>query len=101
MLFGNAPILVETLANELRKRIPEIAAQQPNPTGNKAYTIGVKKALLEIGKTNGLRTFYTEAEPGMKEFMLDVVWWAKTPEGQWPAMGAESEWGTPGSNDAE
>jgi hypothetical protein len=82
MLFGNPSILIETLANELRKRIPQIAAQQPNPNGNKAYTIGVKKALQEIGKAKGLRTFYTEAEQGMKEFMLDVVWWAETSEGK-------------------
>src|SRR5262249_5882792 len=73
--------------------------KQPNPRGNKAFTVGVKKALEEIGKKKNFETICTNQKASKKEFMLDVVWWARTPEGEWPAMGAESEWGNPRSKD--
>lgn len=101
MLFGNSSISVESLAAELQQRIPQIAAQQRNSDGNKAYTTAVKQALREIGNAAKLVTFYTGAEPHMKEFMLDVVLWNMTPGAQGAVIGAESEWGNPRSNDIE
>jgi hypothetical protein len=101
MLFGELLISPEKLAEELEIRVPQIASEQSNPDTNEAYTLGVKHALKKIGEDLGLQTFLTNRKKGMKEFMLDVVWWRKTEDGEWAVLGAESEWGNSFKNEPQ
>jgi len=77
-MFGSAPIephrLLRELVSEVRKHVD---GKNWSRGENTAYTLAVKETLKNIAATCSATTkcFYTAAEPGMKEFLLDLVWW--------------------------
>jgi hypothetical protein len=94
-MFGPSPIKPEKLLRELIRGVKEHdSGRTLNKRGNKSWTEAVKSSLKEIAKKchpASVRCYYTKAEPSMREFLLDVVWWD---EGKFEgaSLACECEW---------
>jgi hypothetical protein len=92
--FGSCPIEPERLVRELKTGLQKCNRGHTwNHGGNKEWTDAVKKKLKKIAKgySNKTRCFYSHAELGMTEFLLDLVWWDKD-EIEGASLACECEW---------
>jgi len=93
-MFGPLPISPEELLSKLIPAVLKYVDNNKDQTGeNTNWTLAVKESLKSILAecSRETRCFYTNAEPGMKEFMLDLLWW--TNDGSDGALLAcECEW---------
>jgi hypothetical protein len=94
-MLGPPPIKPELLLRELICGVREHdSGRTLNDSSNTRWTEAVKSTLKEIARKyhpTSVRCYYTKAEPSMREFLLDVVWWdeGKT-EGA--SLACECEW---------
>ena len=89
-MFGPLPIepqeLIQQLVTEVTSRVSGNWSSKENTT----WTLAVKEALKLIATRHSktAKCFYTRAEPGMREFLLDVVWW----DNDAASFACECEW---------
>jgi len=94
MLFGDSPISPKELIQEL---ISGVRSHDGGKTWsmdrNKIWTDAVKLTMKNIGESRSAYTkcYYTKAEPHMKEFLLDLVWWDKS-RTEGATLACECEW---------
>jgi hypothetical protein len=88
------PVDARPIIDELCSRVPplahELLAENPKePTT--CCTKALKSVLDALGTQYGYRSLYTKRSAGMREFLLDFVWWDD--KAGCGALGCESEFG--------
>jgi len=70
---------VEAIVKALLVRVPAEASELnvDGRTEGKAWTTAVKHVLHQLGTERGYESIYTQRELGVREFLLDFVWWDK------------------------